>query len=56
VGGNAVFLAALIAEVLVIALFLFTDIPYLWFNFIGCLIVVILAMIFQTTFLKHDKI
>jgi len=48
VGGNAVFLAALIAEFAVLALFLLTDIPYLWFNFIGCIIVVILGIIFQT--------
>lgn len=48
VGGNAVFLAAIIAEFSVLALFLLTDIPYLWFNFIGCIIVVILGIIFQT--------
>jgi Na+/proline symporter len=49
VGGNSVFLAAIIAEILVLLLFAFTDIPYLWFNFIGCLIVIILASIFEIT-------
>jgi Na+/proline symporter len=47
IGGTAVFLAALIAEILVILLYLYTDIPYLWFNFIGCMVVVILASIFE---------
>ena len=49
VGGNSVFLAAIIAEILVLLFFAFTDIPYLWFNFIGCVIVVVLAMIFERT-------
>ena len=49
VGGNAVFLAALIAEVAVISFFLFTDIPYLWFNFIGCVLVVVLSYLFEKT-------
>ncbi len=47
VGGNSVFIAAIIAEIFVLLLFAFTDIPYLWFNFIGCVIVVVLAMIFE---------
>ena len=47
VGGHSVFISAVIAEIIVLALFAFTDIPFLWFNFIGCLIVVILALIFQ---------
>lgn len=52
VGGNSVFLAAIIAEILVLLFFAFTDIPYLWFNFIGCIIVVILASIFERTIFK----
>jgi Na+/proline symporter len=47
VGGNSVFTAALIAEVVVLLLFFFTAIPYLWFNFIGCVIVVLLSIIFE---------
>ncbi|MFC2136471.1 sodium:solute symporter, partial [Bacteroidota bacterium] len=47
VGGHAVFISALTAEIIVLALFSFTDIPFLWFNFIGCLIVVILALTLQ---------
>jgi Na+/proline symporter len=42
--GTATFIAAIIAELLVIACFFFTEIPYLWFNMIGCVVVVIVAM------------
>ncbi|MCB9209129.1 MAG: sodium:solute symporter [Ignavibacteriales bacterium] len=52
VGGNSVFLAAIIAEIAVILFFFFTDIPYLWFNFIGCVLVVILAIIFERIIFK----
>lgn len=51
VKGNAVFIAALIAEGLVLTLFKFTDIQYLWFNVIGCAVVIIIAYLlslFQT--------
>ncbi|MBU1100746.1 MAG: sodium:solute symporter [Bacteroidetes bacterium] len=47
IGGNAVFTAAIIAEIAVLALFSFTDIPYLWFNFIGCVLVVVMAYGFE---------
>ena len=47
IGGNAVFVAAIIAEIVVLAMFKFTDIPYLWFNFIGCVLVVLLGYINQ---------
>lgn len=55
VDGNAVFSAAIIAEIAVLALFAFTDIPYLWFNFIGCVIVIILGIIFQTLLFSDVK-
>ena len=47
VRGNAVFLAAISAELIVLLLFAVTEIPYLWFNFIGCMLVVLFGMIFQ---------
>ncbi len=52
IGGNAVFLAAIIAEISVLVFFALTDIPYLWFNFIGCLIVIVLAIIFERTIFR----
>ncbi|UZR95055.1 sodium:solute symporter [Chondrinema litorale] len=54
IGGLAIFLAAIVAEVIVMYCFLFTDIPYLWFNVIGCLPVIGFGFIFQT-FLENQK-
>jgi Na+/proline symporter len=45
IGGNATFIAAVVAELTVLACFFFTKIPYLWFNVIGCVLLVILANI-----------
>ncbi|MFV9550672.1 sodium:solute symporter [Algibacter sp. PT7-4] len=52
VKSNAVFVAALITQVLVIALYLldlyeFINLPFLWLNFVGCIIVIIIACILQ---------
>ncbi len=43
--GNATFIAAIIAELTVLACYFFTTIPYLWFNVIGCVILVSLASV-----------
>ncbi|AUC77123.1 sodium:solute symporter [Olleya sp. Bg11-27] len=53
--ANAVFIAALITQVLVIGLFFlneydFINLPFLWLNFVGCAIVMAIAFILQTTF------
>ena len=53
VKGNAVFTAALITQVIVIALFLlneyeFINLPFLWLNFVGCVIVMLIATILQS--------
>lgn len=46
--GNAVFLAAIIAEALVVYIFLFhKEVGFLWYNVIGCLAVMALATLFQ---------
>ena len=47
VTGSAVFFAALFAQTLVFVLFAMTNIGYLWYNFIGCVAVLILAPILQ---------
>ncbi len=44
VGGNAVFAAALMAEAAVIACFRLTGLSFLWYNVIGCALVVLLAL------------
>jgi SSS family transporter len=53
VRGNAVFIAALITQIIVIALFLLDkyeviNLPYLWLNFIGCITVMGIAITIQT--------
>ena len=45
VRGTAAFIAALMAEVVVICLFRYTEISYLWYNVIGALSVLIIALI-----------
>jgi Na+/proline symporter len=50
VKSNAVFVAALITQVIVIGLFFlneydFINLPFLWLNFVGCAIVIFLALL-----------
>lgn len=52
VKGNAVFIAALITQVLVISLYLLDlyhiiNLPFLWLNFVGCMIVIVSASLIQ---------
>jgi len=47
VTATPVFLAALLAETLVLALFFTTDLGFLWFNLIGCAAVVVLSLLLQ---------
>ncbi|MCP5053953.1 MAG: sodium:solute symporter [bacterium] len=42
--GSAAFYAAILAELGVVSCFLFTDISFLWYNVVGCLLVVFLAI------------
>ena len=54
VKGNAVFVAALITQVIVIVGWYFDWMPYLWLNLFGCVLVMLLAFILQQ-FLKKPK-
>lgn len=56
VGGKAVFIAAIIAELMILALHyvngttvygIAVDVGYLWYNAIGCLLVMLMAMLIQ---------
>src|SRR5262249_8169254 len=55
VTGSAVFFAALIAQTLVFVLFATTNIGYLWYNFIGCAAVLILAPILQQSLFRSAE-
>ena len=47
VKGNAVFLAAILGEIIVLCMYAFTDIGWLWLNAIGALAVVIIAFFLE---------
>ena len=49
VKGNAVFISALITQVIILSLYLlneyeYINLPYLWLNFVGCFLAIIIAM------------
>lgn len=48
VRGRAVFIAAIITQIIIFVIFFMDVLPYLWLNLIGCVIVIALASIFQT--------
>ena len=59
VKGNAVFVAGLITQVLVIGLFLlneyeYINLPFLWLNFVGCAIVITIACLIQSLTSKNE--
>jgi SSS family solute:Na+ symporter len=54
VSGSAVFFAAIVAQALVFILFATTNIGYLWYNFIGCAAVLILAPLLQQTIFRSN--
>jgi len=56
VGGNATFYAALISELAILYCYLFTSIPFLWYNVIGCLLVIILAVILNPFMPRPAKV
>ena len=47
VRGNAVFIAGLVTQLLIIWVFQMDILPYLWLNLLGCVLVVILSVIIQ---------
>jgi Na+/proline symporter len=55
VRGHATFFAAIITELTVLACYFFTEIPYLWFTVIGCVILISLANILNPL-LKGKKL
>lgn len=61
VKGNAVFIAALITQVVVFGLYLldlyeYINLPFLWLNFVGCITVIAIACILQLFNKNEDTI
>ena len=55
VGANAVFYAALLAELIVIICYITTDLAFLWLNPLGCGLVVLFGLLFQQLLPKPQK-
>jgi len=57
VGGNAVFIAAIITEIIVFAAFYYDVMAYLWLNLLGCVLVVVIGVFIQfVSSLNSNKI
>ena len=50
VGGTAVFAGALVAETAVIACFHFTRVSFLWYNLVGCAVVMLVGLAWTAVF------
>ncbi|HEY2139084.1 MAG TPA: sodium:solute symporter [Chthoniobacterales bacterium] len=55
VRGSAVFFGAVIAQTMVLLLFFTTNIGYLWYNFIGCVAVLLFAWLLQSTVFRTSE-
>jgi len=55
VGGTAVFVAAIAAELIVLACFRFSTISFLWYNLIGCAIVMIVASALAASGMRRTR-
>lgn len=53
VKGSATFFAALLAELLVLYCFIFTDISFLWYNVIGCFGVILWSLLLNPFFTRQ---
>ncbi len=49
VTSNAVFRAAIITQLIVVALWYYNAMPFLWLNLVGCLTVMLIAIVLQST-------
>jgi len=56
IGGNAVFAAAVMAELAVIACYMFTPISFLWYNVIGCLLVVGVSLVLEKYYYRKHSL
>jgi len=45
--GNAVFAGAMVAQIVVLYFYFFSDMAYLWFNLLGCGLVIVVGFVYQ---------
>ena len=55
IGGTATFWAAFVGEAVVLYCFVFTSIPWLWYNVVGCLVVIVTALILNPLVGKNQS-
>ena len=48
ISGTPTFVGAIVAELIVLYSYFFTDIPFLWYNIIGCITVILIATLINT--------
>ncbi len=56
VRGSAVFVAAIISQALVLILFYSTEIGYLWYNVIGCVVVLIVSALLEKSLFRLREV
>jgi len=56
VKGNAVFLAAILTQILIIFVYYLDVLPYLWLNLLGCALVMLLAIVFESMTPKKPQL
>ena len=56
VNGKAVFSSALITQIIIIGVFFMDWLPYLWLNLLGCVLVMSIAILLQTTMKRKVEI
>jgi Na+/proline symporter len=55
IGGTSTFIGGVISELTILACYIFTDIPYLWYNAIGPVVVIVLAHIMNPFFVAKNN-
>ncbi len=56
VTGTPTFIAALVAETVILYFYFFTEIPFLWYNVIGCILVIILSLLISSFLKMNEKV
>jgi SSS family transporter len=54
--GHSVFIAAIISELVVLYSYFFTDIPFLWYNVIGCILVFLISSLINPFITAKSKV
>ncbi len=55
ISGHSVFIAAIISELAVLYSYFFTDIPFLWYNVIGCILVFFISSLINPVLTVKSK-